>query len=262
MGNYISYKDILTQIDINDGDIVTVSSDILQLFLSCRENNEKFNVNTFIDTILEKIGENGTLLIPTYNWGFCKGELFDYTNTSSQVGGLGNVALKRNDFKRTKHPIYSFAVSGYDKNYLCGLDNVSGWGTDSPFSYLYERGAKNLFIGLDYKDGLTFQHYIEEKVQVDYRFVKWFTAPYVDEGGRLEEKTYSMYVRDLELNVKTAISPLMDDILLKEGCYIKYSINNIHYSLLTDLHRVGNLAEYDFKTKGGLIIPYERDAKV
>ena len=33
--------------------------------------------------------------------------------------------------------------------------------------------AKNLFIGIDYKNGFTFDHYFEEKIGVDYRYFKY-----------------------------------------------------------------------------------------
>ena len=37
----------------------------------------------------------------------------------------------------------------------------------------YKSGAKNLFIGIDYKNGFTFDHYFEEKIGVDYRYFKY-----------------------------------------------------------------------------------------
>jgi len=252
--NYISYKDVISHIDIQKGDIVSVSSDILKLICVCRDNNEKFDPNTFIDTVIKKIGDKGTLLFPTYNKGFCKGIAFDYYNTLSQVGGINNVALKRKDFKRTKHPIFSFAVWGNDQDYLCNLNNISAWGVDSPFAYLYENGAKNLCIGIDYKQSASFLHYPEEKVGVSYRFFKDFTAPYIDEKGMMRNATYRMHVRDLSLNVETALSPLLDDVLLNKGYYSKYSINGIHFGLV-DLRGFGDILEHDIRTKGGLIYP-------
>ena len=113
-----NFKDIISYIDIQKGDILCISSDITKLLAKCRENKEVFNPNLFIDIIKEKIGSKGTILFPTFNWDFCKGKKFDYYKTPSQVGALGNVALKRKDFRRTRHPVYSFAVSGYDQKYL------------------------------------------------------------------------------------------------------------------------------------------------
>jgi len=254
LSTYISYKDIISQIDINEGDIVTVSSDVLRLICVCRENNEVFDADTFIDTIIKKIGDKGTLLFPTYNWGFCKGDAFDYRNTLSQVGAINNAALKRKDFRRTKHPIYSFAVWGRDQDYLCNLNNIDAWGADSPFEYLYERRAKNLVIGIDYRDGLVSLHYAEEKAGVSYRFFKDFTAPYIDEDGTARNSTYRMYVRDLSLNVDTATNPLMDDVLLAKGYYSRYSFNGIYFGLV-DVRGIGDVMEHDIRTKGGLVYP-------
>ena len=69
-------------------------------------------------------------------------KIFDYKKTPSNCGSLSNIALQRSDFKRTKHPIHSFAVFGKHKNYLCNLENKSSWGEDSPFKFLY-KNSKN-----------------------------------------------------------------------------------------------------------------------
>ena len=63
-----------------------------------------------LDAIIEKVGPEGTILIPCFNWDFCKGKKFNYLETPPQIGSLPKIAFKREDFKRTKHPIYSFLV--------------------------------------------------------------------------------------------------------------------------------------------------------
>ena len=118
---YFSYLDIISQLDIRKNDIILVSSDILKLLIVSRENHEIFDSNKFIDTIINKIGDGGTLLFPAYNWDFCKGISFDYFNSKSQSGSLGNISLKRKDFKRSKNPIYSFSVFGNDKEHICSM---------------------------------------------------------------------------------------------------------------------------------------------
>lgn len=252
--NYIGYRDIISYLDIKEGDILLVSSDILRLCCTCRENSEAFDPNIFIDTIIGKVGNAGTLLFPTYNWDFCQGKVFDYRNSASQAGALGNVALKRDDFKRTKHPIYSFAVCGYCQGYFCELNNVSAFGPDSPYAFLFEKHAKNLFVGVDYNPLFTPLHYIEEKVGVSYRYFKDFTAPYKEENGNTKIVTYRMYVRKLELCSRSAIHPDMDDILLEKGYYQKYLFNDIPFNILR-MHSAGDLMERDIRKKGGLIYP-------
>ena len=227
---YISYKKIISRIDLNKGDIVIVSSDILRLIYACRDNNEQFDPNIFIDSIIDKIGKKGTLLFPTYNWDYCKGKPFDYQNTISQTGYLSNVALKRKDFIRTKHPVYSHAVWGFDSEYLFNKKNKSGLGSDSEFAYLHNNKAKQLFIGdkesFWYEGAYSSIHYIEEKVGVDYRYIKNFSAPYINEMGIKKESTYSMSVRDLNHKdcdgneVSTEVAPTVTSLLIEKDYYL------------------------------------------
>lgn len=111
MSEYVSCGEIAGELSrIQKGDVVYVVSDILELAKNARENGERFDRDVFLDSLKEAVGENGTLLIPTFNWDFCRGIPFDYVKTPGKTGALGNAALKRSDFKRTRHPIYSFAV--------------------------------------------------------------------------------------------------------------------------------------------------------
>lgn len=240
---YINYQQIINHLNINAGDKLFVSSDIKALMFSCYQNGEAFDGNLFIESIIDKLGDNGTLVFPTYNWDFCKGVAFDYYKTKSQVGALTNVALKRTDFKRTNHPIYSFAVWGKDKAYLCSMNNISSFGGDSPFAYFYNNYFKNLFIAVDYHSSMTFAHHCEEKVGVPYRFLKDFTSHYIDDHGTKNERTYSMYVRPLDKKVEPLGNP-MHEIFLQNNVVKTYEINEILYNLL-DMRGAYDLVECD-----------------
>lgn len=203
MGDYIPYQKIVSNLDrIQKGDTLYVVSDILELAKAARENGEKFDRDLFLTTLQEKVGEEGTLMIPTFNWDFCKGIPFDYYKTPCKTGALGVAALKRKDFVRTKHPMYSFAVWGKDQEYLFRQDEPNCFGENSLFDYMYKKDAKALVIGLDAMDGLTFMHHVEEMVSVPFRFQKTFEADYTDENGVTTRKQYTMYVRDLEMDAK------------------------------------------------------------
>ena len=260
--NYISYLNILDKINIQKGNVILVSSDIVKLLMVCRENNENFDGNKFIDTIINKIGDKGTLLFPTYNFGFCIGETFDYHNTLSRTGSLSNIALKRADFIRTKHPIYSHAVYGYDSELLYNINNKSAFGTNSVFEYLHKKRAKQLFIGSDevfwYTRGYTSIHHIEQKVGVDYRYIKNFTALYINENGSKKKLTYSMYVRDLDCKdshgneLVSQVNPAINNLLKEKDHYVKYNINGVYFGLI-DMNGLGKILENDIRTKGGLV---------
>lgn len=198
---YIPYQEIVMQIDeIKKGDIVYVVSDILELTKNARNNGERFNIAFFVKSLQEKVGEEGTLLFPTFNWEFCKGKAFDYKRTPGKTGALGNKVLRIEGFKRSKHPIYSFAIWGNKQKELCEIDPPNSFGENTVFDFLHDNYAKALIIGLPSLVGLTYLHQIEKKVGVPYRYDKEFTAIYIDEFGKSEEKTYSMYVRDLDMN--------------------------------------------------------------
>lgn len=134
-------------------------------------------LDAFIDE-LKSLVHRGTLLFPTFNWDYCTGEAFDIGRTKSRTGALGAAALKRSDFERTQHPIYSFAVWGWHRAYLCGLRNTTAFGWDSPFAVI----DKMLAINIPAQHSLSFAHHVEQVLGAPWRFEKDF-------GG------YSQYVR-------------------------------------------------------------------
>ena len=142
MSDYISYKEIPSHLGLRRGGVVFVSSDITNLGLNCMEHGEKFSTNALIDAFLDTIGPNGTLIFPTYNWGFCQGKTFDYHKT------------------------------------------------------------KCVIIGVVYSHCFTLMHYFEQKYGISYRYEKNFTGNYIDENGVESKRSYSMYVRDLDLDVQ------------------------------------------------------------
>lgn len=241
---YVQLKDIPGKLEIEKGDTLLVSSDLKGLLFQCLEHGDDTDLNVFLESLMGAVGIEGTILLPTFNWDFCKGITFNYRRTPSRTGSLGKVALKRKEFLRTKHPLYSFAVWGKDARKLYEMENKDSFGLDSPFSYLKEVKAKNLFIDVSYQDSFTFAHYAEEwEGSVPYRYVKDFTAGYIDEQGREEVRTYSMFVRDLGKNVHVTIDP-MEKQFVEAGAVRRYEINGVDFRLL-DLDKAYELMKKD-----------------
>ncbi len=190
-------KSKLIEIGVGGGITLFVTSDVLSVFYDAYRLNEEITCNDIINLLQELITPNGNLIFPTYNWKFCKGITFDYNNTRSETGSLTQTALERDDFIRTKHPIYSFAVWGKDAKYLASLDYKDSFGEDSIFAWFEKVNAINLFLGMD-GGGETFIHFCQERENVPYRFIKDFTAEYIDKDGNKGIRTYSMFVRYLD----------------------------------------------------------------
>ncbi len=240
-----NYNYIFDKLNIEKGDTLFCSSDFQNLYRFILKNyHEKINFDLIIDILKDKVGSNGNLIFPTYNWDFCKGITFDYKNTVSKVGAITNYILKkRDDFKRTKHPIYSFAVYGKDTDYLTNLDYKDSFAENGMFGFLYKKEAKQLFLNVVLSHSATFSHYAEQKVGVPYRFIKEFTAGYIDENGEYSNRTYSMYVRNYNYNVQTLVDPFLEDFIQNKCIQIiKNEIGNIW---LLDYKKGCDIMEYD-----------------
>jgi aminoglycoside 3-N-acetyltransferase len=246
---YVPYEDIPRSLDLHKGDILLVSSDITHLSWISHKHNQPFDPNRFISALQDVLTPKGTLLFPTFNWGFCRGQAFDLRQTTSETGALSKAALQRSDFVRTQHPIYSFAAWGQHAQELQRMNNISSFGADSPFAFLHRSQAKNLLIGVDYQDSFTFVHYVEELEKVPYRFQKPFTAAYVDLDGKTSQRTYSMFVRNHELGLENAINPI-GKVMEKKGISKVMDINGIPF-ILVQLGGAFDEIQQDIRENGG-----------
>lgn len=224
---YYSYIEIAENLEINKGSVVLLSSDVSRMSFEALENGSRFNADEFLNIIINKIGESGTLLLPTYNWGFCHGEPFDYGKTIGKTGYLGNAALKRSDFKRTKNPIYSFVVWGHDKDYLCNIDNIFCFGKNTVFDYLVQNNALSVAIDVEFNNYYTICHHAEQLIGVNYRYNKYFKGTYIDENNVVSKSTSVMNVRNIELDIIGEANQLYSEFLYENIAYEKHFDNHI-----------------------------------
>lgn len=229
--DYVKLSEIPMRLGIEKGDKIFVSSAVKSLVKICREHEEKVDLNDLIDAFINAVGEEGTVIFPTYNWDWCGGRGFDFKNTPSQVGALSQIALDREDFRRTKHPIYSFAVWGKDQELLCGMNNKSAFGPDSPFAYFLENHVINIIINVEFKHSFTFVHFVEEQLMknVPYRYMKNFRANYTDEFGNTQKRVYSMLVRSYWYEVFEEVDFFEDDFI-KKGAQDNIYINGLKFA--------------------------------
>ena len=246
---------------VSPGDIVLIHSDVKKTCWMLREEfpDCKKAVNFLIDTFKKAITENGTLMIPTFNWDFCKGIEFDYNRTPAKTGLLPNIALKRSDFVRTKHPIYSFAVWGKLAPEMVACDNISSFGMDSPFGLLWENNGKIILWDVNYQSSFTFAHFVEQMLNVDYRYEKIFEAYYIDSNGGKELRKYSMFVRDLDKGVITHLEP-MGRIMEDEGIVRVEDFFGIKVRVMNS-QPVFDRISVEIKRNPTVLIRYEKYAK-
>jgi aminoglycoside 3-N-acetyltransferase len=216
-----SFRGELADIGIRDGDFVLVHSRVgtapLAEVLAC------------LNALVASVEPSGTLAIPTFNFGFCRGVAYDYRKTPSEMGLLTELARRDRRAKRIHHPVYGFALFGKDAQVLAEtIHNNSAFGDDSIFAELRRRNGKILLIDLKIHETFTFFHHIEEMVGCDYRFHKTFTAPVIDDTGNAATQSYQVFVRNLDMGVTTNVAPMEERLeslgLVRHGKLGRWSL--------------------------------------
>lgn len=211
---------LMDSFHLEKGDTILFASDVMKLMWLSAEAGKEFDLNNLIDELQNKIGAEGNILFPTYNWDFCRGITWNYHKTKSKTGTLTQLALKRKDFIRTRHPIYSFAVWGKDSERLYKMHDKNSFVGDTPFDFLCKaKNSKMICLDVNLTHCFTFVHYVEEIFQVPYRFLKNFTAQYIDENNNESTRTYSMFVRYLDRKVDVDFTGLENQLLEQSKMY-------------------------------------------
>jgi aminoglycoside 3-N-acetyltransferase len=201
----------LSDLGLKKGDSVLVHSDSsLAMSLSQAEWwDEAFDYQ--IDGIRSAIGPGGTALVPTFNYDFCEGSSYDHDSTPSQVGMFTNYVRELPESSRSFHPIFSFAGFGFAAEQLLKTRSNSSFGTGSVFENLFDVNAKLLFINVSF-EFCTFVHFAEQRIGIDYRYLKDFTGV-VTQDDQSSEDTFDFYVRHLDRTVDTYFGRLEKQLL-------------------------------------------------
>ena len=171
-----------------------------------------------LDSFLQALGPDGTLILPLFNFDFTSGVVFDIRNTPSQMGALTEAGRSRPGAVRTGHPIYSFAVIGRHAERFGGVENFSGYGPDSPFAMLRDFGGRIGVLDLPDQHSMTFYHHVEEMKAAPWRFHKIFEGDYIGWDGVCSTRRFGLFVRDLDRGVVTDVD-VMGEVLWSRGLY-------------------------------------------
>jgi aminoglycoside 3-N-acetyltransferase len=121
--------------------------------------------DTVIDALLECIGPDGLLIMPTFTYN---NAIFDPASTPGRTGILTEIFRGRPDTVRSLHPTYSVAAFGRDAHVVCdGHHLVPGLGKDSPLDRVAKSGGGVLLLGVGHTGNSTV-HVGEAYTQVPY----------------------------------------------------------------------------------------------
>ena len=184
VASHYTQKDLqkaFVEIGFRPGDIISLQLSLGRLGMlegaSCYEEI----ANIVIDTLLDLISPNGTLIVPCYTYSIGKGEPFDIEATPSQIGVFPELFRKRRNVIRSRDPMLSnCGIGTHAELILKGISNRC-YGEGSVFDRLRKMNAKicTLGIGLHWA---TYRHYIEEMANVPFRFHKIFNGTIIENG--------------------------------------------------------------------------------
>jgi aminopeptidase-like protein/aminoglycoside N3'-acetyltransferase len=168
------------------GDIVYTHVDLDRLGAFEGAESPEARAGLLLEALREVVGPTGTILVPTYTFSFCRGEVFDVEQTPTRGGDWSpsadflELVRRAPGAVRSRDPIHSVAGIGPRAAELLGNVPPTCFGAGSVHDRLHLAGGKIVLIGVPL-DEASFRHHVEEIAGMPGRFKKLFT-------GRIREK--------------------------------------------------------------------------
>ncbi len=198
--NTSEFKEAFLELGLQEGDMLMIHSSLLKFGVPNDVNLEGLSEKIF-KILLSVIGENGTMAVPTFNFEYCNGIIFNKQETPSKLMGVFSEYIRKlPESKRSFHPMQSITAVGEKAEFLNENDTVSAFSPEGPFDRLLALNTKVILLGTDL-NSVSMIHWVEEKLKVPYRYWKSFSGIYVDDLISYQ-RSYKMFVRSLELNPK------------------------------------------------------------
>jgi aminoglycoside 3-N-acetyltransferase len=204
-------RSALFKSDVLPGDVLMIHGDVI-VAAQLKNVETVDRVETLFATIIEYLGSEGTLVVPSFTYSFTKSELFDVQNSKSVLGAFSECFRQRDGVVRSRDPIFSVCAIGKHKFQFeqVGIDDC--FGEDSCFGLLYKLNGKVMNLGCDFD--VTFTHYVEQKRTVSYRYFKCFIGNITDREDTVEVTT-KYYVGDTNINYTQDLTKLRNLLISK-----------------------------------------------
>jgi aminoglycoside 3-N-acetyltransferase len=211
---------ISDKLNLKSGDISFVHSGIDRL-------NLDFSSFQVLDILLEIVGEDGTLIFPTYpkltSYKFLKsGDVFDIRRTPSYMGILSELARRHSKAVRSLHPTKSVVAIGRYAEEITNSHHLSIYPYDknSPYYKAYTLNAKAIGIGIQTRF-FSALHLLD-----DLYLDKLPTNPYVDtifeakcrdiNKAEVVVKTYAHDMNKMHFNLPKFFASQIDKSLCED----------------------------------------------
>lgn len=206
----------LRRVGIKQGEDVFIHSNIgfFGRLENCKEREEL--CRTFLNSIFNVIGQNGTAVFPAFSYSFCHGEVFEAHKTKTTCGLLSQYVLEQKDAIRSLDPNFSVVAIGGRAEYYTKHPTHESFGKGCFFERFANSNGK--IVCMNFDAGSTFIHYVECKNAVDYRYNKAFNG--VIKNGETEKRDYFVhFVYSLDKPEDAPCMPNVDAFCRKEQIF-------------------------------------------
>jgi len=188
--NRKDFKEALISMGISSGDTLYVASSMVAFY---HWENPCVQV---IELLREVLGDEGTLIMPGFNFGFCKGEPFDREHTPT-VGSVLTEAFRilKGTYRSWAPPYHNILANGKLAQAMTTIESNTSFGVDSVFQKLIDMDVKHLLIGCMFNQGVTHFHLLEEQEGVPYRYWKRLEGEVLLDG-KVRRLASRMYARE------------------------------------------------------------------
>ena len=222
----------LKKSNIKKGDTVFFHGNSMAIF-QVNGPDSKSKTNFFWKSILNYLGKNGTIIVPSFTYSINKNNIFDNKKSKSKLGQFSEDFRKIYLPDRTNDPIFSVCVYGKKSKKIMKLSYKDSFGKNSIFDYLYLENVKLICLGCELKV-VTFLHYIEQSLQVPYREFKLFDTRVLNEKKKMIKTKIKFFCRPDNINYSYNLNILKREMIKQKKLYV---------------YKLGRIKSYSFKAR-------------
>ncbi|HTY22676.1 MAG TPA: AAC(3) family N-acetyltransferase, partial [Desulfomonilaceae bacterium] len=208
-------RDALQRCGLNRGDTVLCHSNVGFFGRPKEGGTAEIIVQTILGAFQEVLGPDGTIIVPTFTYSFCKGEEFDPENSSSKMGLFAEMLRRHPLARRSEDPIFSVAALGARSQELTENAPQECFGKNCFWERLLNADGVICFMNLDL-NYCNFNHYVERCLNVPYRYDKLFTG-YITKNGIKKKSSAIHFCRDLSNPGTLQSVELLTETAVREG---------------------------------------------
>lgn len=157
-------------------------------------------ISTILDAILECLGSDGTLIVPTFTASLRRKEVYNVSNSKCFNGAFSEYVRKLPNAVRSLDPLFSMSAIGKDSEYLMHRRSDNCFGNDSIYEKLFFENTKFLGFGIQWNQGYSFFMHLERLAKVPYRQEKVFYGTTRLKSGIITEAEAVHFIRRENFN--------------------------------------------------------------